>query len=82
MKPIALIGPISLSTCAWIGGRDPRVGMAERRDGDAVREVEVGPAIGVVQAMALAVAPLALEIAAEDRCQVRGDRGGLHGSRV
>ena len=44
----------------------PRVDVAERRDRDAVREVEVGAAVGVVQPMALAVAPLALEVAPED----------------
>ena len=43
---------------------DPRMGMAEGRDRDAVGEVEVGVPVGVEQAMALAVAPLALEVAA------------------
>ena len=73
VKPIALIGPMSLSTCAWIAARDPRMGVAQRRDRDAVREVEVRLAVGVVQPVALAVAPLALEVAAEDGRQVGGD---------
>ena len=49
----------------------PRVVVAERRDRDAVREVEVGPAVGVVEAVALAVVPAPLEVAAEDRREVR-----------
>ena len=73
VKPIALIGPMSLSTWAWIAARDPRMGVAQGRDGDAVREVEVGLAVGVEQAVADTVAPLALEVAADDGRQVGGD---------
>ena len=51
-------------------GGHPRVVVAERRDGDPVREVEVGPAVGVVQAVALAVVPAPLEVAAEDGREV------------
>jgi glutaryl-CoA dehydrogenase (non-decarboxylating) len=53
--------------------------VPERRDRDPVREVEVRPPDDVVQAVALAVAPLPLEISAEDRGQAWGDLGGgLH----
>ena len=61
-------------------GRDPRMRVAERRDRDPVGEVEVGLAVGVVEPVALAVAPAALEIATEDGGQVRGGVGvGGHG---
>ena len=62
------------------GGSDPRVGVAEGRDGDPVGEVEVGPAVRVEQAVALAVAPRPLEIAPEDGGQrVVGERGVVGG---
>ena len=51
-------------------GRHGRVVVAEHGDRDAVREVEIGLAIGVVQPVALAVTPLALEVATEDRRDV------------
>ena len=59
----------------------PRMGVTEGRDRDPVRKVEVGAAGRVEQAMADAVTPAALEVATEDRRQVRrlggeiGDRG-------
>ena len=60
-------------------GRDRGMHVPERRDRDPVREVQVRRPADVVQPMALAVAPLPLEIAAEDGRQVRGDLGGgLH----
>ena len=53
--------------------------MTERRHRDPVGEVEVGATIGVEESMALAVAPLALEVSAEDRRQMgRGVQGRLH----
>ena len=62
-------------------GRDGRMHVAERRDRDPVREIQVGLPAHVVEAMALAVAPLPLEIAAENGRQVGGDLGGsLHPS--
>ena len=61
------------------GGGHPRMDVPERRDGDAVREIEVCATLGVEQPVTLAVAPLALEIAAKDRCQVgRGRDGDVH----
>ena len=51
--------------------RHPRMGVAQRRDRDAVGEVEVRLAVGVVQPVALAVAPRPLEVAAQDGRQVR-----------
>ena len=60
-------------------GRHPRMRVAERGHGDPVGEVEVRLAVRVVQAVAVAVAPVAGEVAAEDGRQVRG---GLHGPRV
>ena len=60
--------------------RDPRMRVAERGDRDAVGEVQVGPAVRVEQPMALAVAPVAHEVAAEDGRQVRG--AVLHRPRV
>ena len=48
-------------------GRDRRVMVTQAGDGDAVREVEVAAPGGVVQPVALAVAPADLEVAAEDR---------------
>ena len=74
VKPIALIGPMSRSTWAWIAAVTRGWRMAERRDRDAVREVEVRPAVRVVQPMPFAVAPVAHEVAAEDGRQVRGGR--------
>ena len=53
--------------------------MAERRDRDPVREVEVGASARVVQAVPLAVAPAPLEVAAEDRRQVAGGAGEVDG---
>ena len=52
-------------------GRHPWVDVAQRRDGDAVGEVEIGAPVGVEQAMALAVAPLTLEIAPQHGREVR-----------
>ena len=52
--------------------------VAERGDRDAVREVEIGATVGVVQPVTLAVAPRPLEVAAEDGRQVRAGIGG-HG---
>ena len=61
-------------------GSDPRVGVAEGGDRDPVGEVEVGPAVRVEQAVALAVAPRPLEIAPEDGGQlVLGERGVVGG---
>ncbi len=71
------------------GGGDGGMMVPERRDGDAVGEVEIRPAFDVEQAMPLAMAPGALEIAAQDRrqvvwrceggaCRGRGARGRLH----
>ena len=73
VKPTALIGPISLSTWAWIAAVTRGWAWPERRDRDAVREVEVGAPVRVVQAVPLAVAPVALEVAAQDGRQVRGE---------
>ena len=56
-------------------GGDPRVGVAEGRDGDPVREVEIGAAGRVEEAMALAVVPAPLEVAAQDRREVLRLRG-------
>ena len=50
--------------------------MSKRGDGDPVREVEVAAPVGVEQAVALAVAPLVLEVATEDRGEVRGGPDG------
>ena len=61
------------------GRGDPRMRMPERRDRDAVGEVQVRPPVRVVQAMPFAVTPVAHEVAAEDGGQVRG---GLHRGRV
>ena len=55
--------------------RDARMDVTERRDGDPVREVEVRLAVRVVQPVADAVAPRALEIAAQDRGEVRFGQG-------
>ena len=52
------------------GGSDGGVPMAEHGDRDAGGEIEVGLAVRVVEAMALAVVPVALEVAGEDRRQV------------
>ena len=62
-------------------GGDRRVVVAEGGDGDPVGEVEVRLAGRVVQAMALAVAPAPLEVAAEDRRDVgrRVRRRGFEG---
>ena len=49
---------------------DARMVVAERRHRDAVREIEIGAAVGVEQPVTLAVAPLTLEIPAEDRGQM------------
>ena len=49
------------------GRADPRVRVAQDGHGEAVGEVEVAAAVGVVQAMALAAGPGALEVAAERR---------------
>ena len=57
------------------GLRHGRVVMAERRGGDAVREIEVAPARGVDQLVALAAIPGTLEVAAEDRREVRLRQG-------
>ncbi len=54
------------------GGGHPRVSMAESRDRDPVREVEVGAAGRVEQAMTDAMAPTALEVASQDRREVSG----------
>ena len=51
--------------------------VAERGDGDAVREVEICTAGCVEQAMAHAVAPASLEIAAQDGRQVLGLGGQI-----
>ena len=59
-----------------------RVVVAEGGDRDPVREVEVGAAGRVVQAMPLAVAPAPLEVAAEDRREVRRLRGEIGDATV
>jgi hypothetical protein len=48
--------------------------VPERRDRDAVREVEVRLARHVVQPVAFTMAPLDLEVAPEDRGEVRSGR--------
>ena len=58
MKPIAPDRPDEPVDLGVDGRRDPRMGVPERGDRDAVREVEIGAAIGVIQAVALPVAPL------------------------
>ena len=50
-----------------VDGRiDPGVGVAEGRHGDAVGEVEVAAAVGVVEPVALAAHPGPLEVATQD----------------
>ena len=46
--------------------------MTERRDRDAVGEIEVGPTVGVDETVALAVTPFVLEVATEDGGEMRG----------
>ena len=67
------------------GGGDPGMGVAQRGDGDPVREVEVLAPGRVVQPVADAVRPAAVRVAADDRRHVgareRGqvERGGILG---
>ena len=60
--------------------RHCRVVVAQPRDRDPVREIQVGLAFGVEQPMALAMGPRALEVAAKDRREIgprhRGEIGG------
>ena len=69
-------GAISRSTWAWTAAVTRGLPWPSDADGDPVGEVEVRPAVRVVQAVALAVAPRPLEVAAEDRRQVRGGERG------
>ena len=78
VKPSALIGPDQPVDLGVDRRRHARMAVAQRRDRDPVREVEVGLAVGVVQPVALAVAPRALEVAPEDGRQVRAGVEG-HG---
>ena len=57
-------------------GRHRGVVVPQDADRDPVRKVQVGLAVRVVQAMALAPCPRTLEVAAEDRGQVVGGEGG------
>jgi hypothetical protein len=58
------------------GGGDARVAVTQDADGDPVGEVEIGIAVRVEEAVALAVGPRALEVAAQDRGQVVGRERG------
>ena len=53
-------------------GRHAWMGVTQRGHRDPVGEVEIGLAVRVVQVVSAAVAPFALEVAAEDRGQVAG----------
>ncbi len=52
-------------------GGHGRMVVTKRRGGDAARKIQKAPALGVIEGVALSVAPVALVVASQDRGEIR-----------